>query len=75
MCWSLSFPEILAYMISKVVIFPKLVLFKQMLLWETVEVSWCLHNQEQLVLGVVVTSAGSENHENEACSVFPQMTK
>ena len=32
------------------------------------EVSWCLRNQEELVWGIMVTSAGRENHEDNGFS-------
>ena len=36
-------------------------------------VSWCLHNQEYLVFGVMVTSARSRNHENDGFSGSSKM--
>ena len=37
------------------------------------KVSWCLQNREELVLGDMVTSARSRNHENDEFSGFPIM--
>ena len=37
------------------------------------KISWRLKNQEQLVWGVMLTSARSENNENDWFSSFPKM--
>ena len=37
------------------------------------EISWCPPKQIQLFVGVMVTSARSENHENERLSGLPKM--
>ena len=37
------------------------------------ELSWCVANPEEFVLGVMVTSARSEDRGNDGCSVSPIM--
>ena len=40
---------------------------------ELVVVIWCLPNSKELALGVMVTSARSENHDNGGFWGFPKM--
>ena len=68
-----SFRQLLTSSISNILKFPEIMFVKA--IWDSlgfVKISWCLQRYIILVLGVMVTSARSENLQNEVFSSFPK---